>query len=199
MSFYELIKSRRSIRQFQPKPVPEDILKKCADAARLAPSAANLQPLEYILVNDPAQCERIFPLLRWAAYIQPKGNPKPGQHPTAYLIILINESLGNDWKFHDVGAAVENFILAAWSQGIGSCWLASVDRDKLRVLYKIPEDYKIDSVLALGYPAEEPVAEDRSETVRYWQDDTGRLHVPKRPLEKILHLNLFNTRKNNAS
>ena len=191
MDLLELIHSRRSIRQFQLKPIAENVLIECVDAARCAPSAANLQPLEYILVTDGDQCERMFPLLRWAAYINPKGDPKPGQHPTAYLILLINESIGEKWKYHDVGAAAENFMLAAVSFGVGSCWLASVDREAIRSIFSIPENYSIDSVIALGYPAEEPVREDTDATVRYWQDSDERLHVPKRPLKRILHINSF--------
>ena len=191
MDVVELIKSRRSIRQFKQKEIPQDILINCVDAARIAPSAANLQPLEYILVTDKEQVDYLFPLLRWAAYINPKGDPKPGQHPTAYLIVLLNENHGEKWKFHDVGAAVENFMLAALSYGLGSCWLASVDRDLIRSFYRIPEEYTIDSVIALGYPAEEPLLETSDETVQYWQDSDDRLHVPKRSIGKILRINSF--------
>ncbi|MBU1635982.1 nitroreductase family protein [bacterium] len=191
MDVVELIKSRRSIRQFKQKEIPQDILINCVDAARIAPSAANLQPLEYILVTDKEQVDYLFPLLRWAAYINPKGDPKPGQHPTAYLIVLLNENHGEKWKFHDVGAAVENFMLAALSYGLGSCWLASVDRNLIRSFYRIPEEYTIDSVIALGYPAEEPLLETSDETVQYWQDSDDRLHVPKRSIGKILRINSF--------
>ena len=191
MDLVELIKSRRSIRQFKQKEIPQDVLINCVDAARVAPSAANLQPLEYILVTDKKQCDFIFPLLRWAAYIHPKGDPKPGQHPTAYLIVLLNENHGKKWRFHDLGAAVENFILATLSYGIGSCWLASVDRDSIRSFYKIPEEYSIDSVIALGYQAEEPVLEISDKSVQYWHDSDDRLHVPKRSIENILRINSF--------
>ncbi|MBN2601656.1 MAG: nitroreductase family protein [Candidatus Marinimicrobia bacterium] len=197
MDLVELIKSRRSIRQFKQKEIAQDILINCVDAARTAPSAANLQPLEYILVTDNEQVNYLFSLVRWAAYINPKGNPKPGQHPTAYLIILLNKDYGKKWKFHDLGAAVENFMLAALSYGIGTCWLASVDRDPIRSYYKIPKKYLIDSVVALGYPAEEPLLETSDETVRYWQDGEDRLHVPKRSIDSILRINSFKKNKRN--
>ena len=191
MSLIELIKSRRSIRQFEQASIPLEILVNCVEAARVAPSAANLQPIEYMLVTDKERVDYVFPLLRWAAYINPKGDPKPGQRPTAYLIVLLNEKYTKKWKFHDVGAAVENFMLAALSHGIGSCWLASVDRDSLRLRYKIPEDYTIDSVVALGYPAEDPLLETSDETVKYRLDSDNRLHVPKRSMETILHVSSF--------
>ncbi len=191
MELIDLIKSRRTIRQFQQKPIPDEILMDCVDAAHVAPSAMNMQALEFVLVTDPAQVEKIFPCLHWAGYIQPKGDPKPGQHPVAYLIILINEAIRIKWTNHDVGAAVENFLLAALSYKIGSCWLASVDRKTIQQLYKISESYSIDSVIALGYPAESPIMEINDDTVKYWQDRESTLHVPKRSLATILHINSF--------
>ncbi len=67
--FLELIKKRRTIRQFKPEEIPDRVLLKLAEAGRLAPSAANLQPLEFVLVKDPEVRRKIFPCLRWAAYI----------------------------------------------------------------------------------------------------------------------------------
>jgi nitroreductase len=95
---------------------------------------------------------------------------------------------GYEW---DVGAAVENMILTAWEEGIGSCWLLSVERDKVREMLKIPMSHKIDSVLALGYPDEKPVVEDIEGSLKYWKDTEECLHVPKRRLEDIIHLNIF--------
>ena len=82
-------------------------------------------------------------------------------------------------------------ILAALEKGIGSCWLLSVDREKLREILNIPENYKIDSVLALGYPDENPVIEDMKDSIKYWKDQAGQLHVPKRKLEDVIHFNKF--------
>ena len=191
MSLYELILSRRSIRQFKPKPVSRDILVKLVNAARLAPSGANLQPLEFVVIDDEAVKKRFFPCLRWAAYIAPEGNPKPGQEPTAYIVILANLQVSEKGYERDVGAAVENMILTACEEGVGSCWIASADLDKIQELLKIPRDCRVDSVLALGYPNEEPVIEEMKESVKYWKDAGNRLHVPKRALDDIIHYNQF--------
>ncbi|MCX7973649.1 MAG: nitroreductase family protein, partial [Candidatus Aminicenantes bacterium] len=78
MTTYELIINRRTIRQFKPEPLSRDLLVKIVNAGRLAPSAANKQPLEFLVVDEPQLCHRLFPHLNWAAYISPKGNPKPG-------------------------------------------------------------------------------------------------------------------------
>jgi len=191
MNFYELILSRRSIRQFKSKPISKDILEKLVNAARLAPSAANRQPLEFIVVDEEEMGRKIFSCLKWAAYIAPQGDPRPGHEPVAYIVILVNTGIKERGYEYDAGAAIENIILAAWEQGVGSCWLLSVERDKIQDILKIPMTYKIDSVIALGYPDEEPIAEIMEDSVKYWKDSTGRLHVPKRKLEDIIHFNRF--------
>jgi len=191
MNFYKLLLSRRSIRQFKPRPIQKEILKKLVNAARLAPSAANLQPLEFIVIDEAETRRKIFSCLRWAAYIKPQGDPKPGHEPMAYIFTLINTEIKDKGYEYDAGAAIENMILAAWGQGIGSCWLLSIERKKIQEILKIPMSHRIDSVLALGYPDEEPVAEIKEDSVKYWKDSTGRLHVPKRKLEDIIHFNKF--------
>lgn len=191
MSLYDLIISRRSIRQFKQEPVSRDILQKLINASRLAPSAANRQPLEFVVVDEEKIRKEVFTCLKWAAYIAPEGNPKPGHEPVAYIVVLVNSEIrekGFEW---DVGAAIENMILAALEKGIGSCWLLSVDREKLREILNIPENHKIDSVLALGYPDENPVIEDMKDSIKYWKDQAEQLHVPKRKLEDVIHFNKF--------
>lgn len=189
--FWELISKRRTIRQFQPESIPENVLIKLVDLGHLAPSAANLQPLEFIVISDPEVRKEVFPCLRWAAYISPAGNPAPGHEPTAYIIILVNTEIREKGYEYDVGAAAENIILGALTQGIGSCWLISFDRERLREILSIPEKYRLDSVIALGYPAEEPVVEEFQGSVKYWKDEAGVLHVPKRKLEEVIHFNRY--------
>jgi nitroreductase len=188
---HDIIVSRRTIRQFRPDPVPRETLEALVDAARLAPSAANLQPLEFIIVDDRRVRADVFPSLKWAAYIAPEGDPKPGQEPAAYIVTLVNTKVREKMFEYDVGAAEENMIISALAEGIGSCWLLSIDRDRLKAVLGVPEGYRIDCVLALGYPAEEPVAEELKDSQKYWKDGEGRLHVPKRTLAGVLHRNRF--------
>jgi nitroreductase len=191
MSLYELILSRRSIRQFKLEPVSKETLEKLVNAARLAPSASNLQPLEFIVVDEDELRKKLFPCLKWAGYIAPQGNPKQGHEPVAYIVILVNLQVrGKEYEW-DVGAAVENIILTAWEEGIGSCWLLSVERKKIKEMLKVPINYKIDSVIALGYPDEKPVVEVMDGSLKYWKDKQECLHVPKRKLEDIVHFNIF--------
>lgn len=186
-----LFRNRRSVRRFLDRRPSRELLVSLVDAARLAPSAANRQPLEFLLVDDPKTCALLFPLLRWAAYISPRGDPPPGQEPTAYILTLVNAGIRDKGYEYDVGAAMTTMALAAWSEGLASCWLISVDREGARRLLAVPETHLIDSVLALGYPAETPATVDLTDSVRYWKDDEDRLHVPKRKLESVLHVNRF--------
>lgn len=191
MSLYDLIISRRSIRQFRPEPISRDILQNIVNAGRLAPSAANRQPLEFIVVDEKDKREQIFPCLKWAGYIAPEGNPKPGMEPQAYVVVLVNTDIrekGYEW---DSGAAIENMILAAWEKGIGSCWIVSMEKERVKDLLCVPDSHKVDSVVALGYPAETPVIEDMEDSIKYWKDEQGCLHVPKRKLEDVIRFNEF--------
>jgi nitroreductase len=183
--------SRRSIRQYQSRPIERDILGRLVDAGRLAPSAANLQPLEFIVVDEPEVREKIFPALKWAAYIHPQGDPQPGQEPQAYIIVLVNTKIREKMFEYDVGAAVEAMAVSAWSEGIGSCWLISIDRDKVQTALGVPLHYRLDSVLSLGYPAETSTAEEMKDSVRYWKDPDGSFHVPKRKHRDVCHFNAF--------
>ncbi|UCE22476.1 MAG: nitroreductase family protein [Candidatus Aminicenantes bacterium] len=191
MSSYELMLSRRSIRQFKPDPISRDILEKLVNSARLAPSGANLQPLEFVVIDDEGLRRKLFACLRWAAYIAPEGNPKPGCEPVAYVVILVNVDVRKNGYERDVGAAVENMILAAWEERIGSCWIGNADLNRIQKMLKIPGNYKVDCVLALGYPDEDPIIEEMKDSVKYWKDSKGRLHVPKRRLDDVLHFNGF--------
>ncbi|MFQ6082675.1 MAG: nitroreductase family protein [Candidatus Aminicenantia bacterium] len=190
-SFYDLIIARRSIRQFKSKPVQQELLVKIVNAGRLAPSAANLQPLEYIIVFNSKLNKKIFDCLNWANYLGDEGKPKPGYEPAAYIIGLINLSIKEKGYEYDVGASFENMILTALEEGVGSCWIRSINRKKLSQILEIPSNYIIDSVLALGYPDEEPIVEEVKHSIKYWKDQEDRLHVPKRRLIDIIHYNKF--------
>jgi nitroreductase len=191
MTIHDLIVSRRTIRQFQPRPVEPAVLERLVDVGRLAPSAANMQPLEFYVVDDPALRAKVFPCLIWAAYIQPAGNPQAGQEPAAYVFVLINTKIKEKMVEYDVGAAVENICLSALGEGIGSCWLISIDRPKLAEVLGIPDEYRIDSAIALGFPAETSTAEEFKDSPRYWKDDAGGFHVPKRKRADVMHVNKF--------
>jgi len=189
MQMMDIIKGRRTIRKYQQKKIDRAILEDLVDGARLAPSASNRQPLEYLVVDDPGMLDKVFETLSWAGYIRPEGNPKEGEKPVAYIIVLINKELGVSNPHKDCGAAIQNILLGAYSYGIGTCWIGSVNRKQLRENLSIPDKYEIDDVVALGYPAEESVWEEEKGSIKYYKDENKVLHVPKRKLDSILHFN----------
>ena len=143
MDFLEFIKSRRTIRKFKDEPLTAEQLKRYIDAARVAPSAANIQPLKYIAVASPDMSEKIFPLVKWAGYLAGEYNPKDGEHPTAYIAVCADTSIRQSGYDVDMGAAVENMILAALADGVGACWMGSIDHEKISELLEIPDNLKL--------------------------------------------------------
>jgi nitroreductase len=189
MDIQETIMSRRTIRKYQQKPISREVLEQLVASARMAPSASNMQPLAYLVIDDPAMLKTVFGLVRWAGYIAPLGNPQDGEKPVAYVVVLADTNIRKSGYEHDAGAAIENISLLAWSQNIGSCWIGSVDRQALRELYQIPDRYEIDSIIALGYSAEMSVAEDAADSIKYYKDEKQVLHVPKRKMSDICFFN----------
>jgi len=191
MDTYQTVVSRRTIRLFEQRPIPADLMERIVDAARLAPSAGNQQVLELIVVQEPANCARLFEHLQWGGHVRPKRNPPEGKRPTAYVIVLIRGAESGISGVPDAAAAVENMILTAWNEGVGSCWIGSVDREEVARLFDVPSGYRIFDVVALGYPGERPVVEVLTDSHKYWLDENDVLHVPKRPLKDIVHHEKF--------
>lgn len=188
---YEKMLERRSIRRFQQKPVPEDLLDKYVNAARLAPTARNLQPLEFIIVFEPEINAQVFETITWGGFA-PDGKIEDGSRATAYIVILVNKQIRDKGYDQDVGLAAGNAILAAQESGLGSVCLRAVDWNELRNVLSIPETHEPVLIIALGYPNEKAVAEDtESDKMDYYKDETGTLHVPKRKLERVIHRNKF--------
>ena len=168
--------------------VPKEVLSKCVDAARLSPSGANRQPLKYVIVDDQDLLGEVFNTLSWAGYL-PDYGPRLDEMPRAYIVILLDKNIRQD-AGHDAGIAAMSISLVAYDAGLGSCILGAVDRGKLRMILRIPDDLDIVLVVALGYPAEQPVVDEiRNDDIKYWLDQTGVLHIPKRALRDIIQWN----------
>ena len=150
MNVYEVINNRRTIRRFKQQAIDSKILERMVEAGRLAPSGANCQPVEFILVTESDLCKQVFDTTAWAGRVTPRRTPQPGQQPTAWIVVLLNSKRGPVAATHDAAAGIENMILVAVEEGIGSCWIGSVKREELAKILNIPEHCKIDSVLALG-------------------------------------------------
>jgi len=190
MDIYETIIKRRTIRKFRQEEIDKNILEKLVNAARLAPSAANLQPLEYLVITEDSLKQQIFPSLSWAGYLKPHGTPKKGEEPAAYIVILVNKKI-NPRPDIDIGAGAQNINLAAEEEGVGCCWIGAFKKKTVSRILNISQDYSIGLIIALGYPAEIAVFEDIDKdcSIKYYRDSYGTHHVPKRKLGDILHWN----------
>ncbi|MDM8555796.1 nitroreductase family protein [Desulfococcaceae bacterium HSG7] len=184
----DLIRRNRSYRRFyQNHPVSGDTLEELVNLARLSPSAANLQPLKYILAADSKINAQIFECLAWAAYLKDWPGPQEGERPSAYIVILADTTISKTVDC-DHGIACQSILLGAREIGLGGCIIASINREKLRDVLKIDAKYKIMLVIALGKPREEVVIEAASpdDSIKYWRDDKNVHHVPKKNLNDII-------------
>ena len=188
MNIRELVRSNRSCRRFEEHHrVDISTLRELVDLARCSASAANRQPLRYILSADPDTNAGIFSCLGWAAYLKDWPGPSPGERPAAYIVILGDrETTNNYWCDH--GIAAQSMLLGARAQGLAGCMFGAINANKLRGLCDIPPRYDILLVLAIGKPVEHAVLEtvDDSGNIRYWRDADGIHHVPKRTLEELI-------------
>lgn len=183
-----LIRKNRSCRRFyQTHSVELDILRELVNLARLSASAANLQPLKYILCCKPDKNADIFPCLAWAAYLKNWPGPIEGERPSAYIIILGDFSISKNF-YCDHGIASQSILLGAREKGLAGCMIAAIDHKKLRKILNISSQFEILLVLAIGKPKEQVVIEEvRTDgNIKYWRDDSGIHYVPKRNLNDII-------------
>jgi len=176
-----VIKNRSYRRFYQDVTIELETLRELVDLARLSPSAANRQALNYILSNDPKRNALIYPNIRM------DGNPPEGERPSAYIIILEDTTIKLALEC-DYGIAAQTIHLGAVEKGLGGCMIGNINRDGLREALEIPPQYKILLILALGKPKERMVIETVGQdgaTQQWWDNDRVR-HVPKRSLDDII-------------
>lgn len=186
--FREVVLCNRSYRRFdETVALDEATLRELVDLARLSPSAANLQPLKYVLVTSAEGREQVFPCLKWAAALRDWEGPAEGERPSAYIVVLGDTEAAKNFAY-DQGIAAQTIMLGAVSRGLGGCIIASITRGRLAEVLGLDERFEILLVLALGKPVEqvklEPVGEDGSLT--YWRDEDRVHHVPKRDLSELV-------------
>ncbi len=144
MDVFEAIKARKSIRAYSPKPVPKELLLKIAEAAQLAPSAANIQPWHFIFVTDKDKRKKLSEG-RFAGFL--------AESPVV-VVGCGDQKISPRWYMVDVTIALEHVVLTAASEGLCTCWVGSFKEDKVKQLLKIPENYRVIALLAMGYPQE---------------------------------------------
>lgn len=161
MSLLDVIFRRRSIRRYESKPVPDDVLKNILEAGRLAPSGDNAQPWHFIVVAD-SEIKRELSKGMWRRFIK----------DSCFTIVGCGEKY-DKWSTVDVAIALENMVLAAEAQNVGSCWIGAFEEEEVKELLSIPDNLKVVALVSFGYPAEKPSPRN------------------KKNLESIVHYNRF--------
>lgn len=186
----ELLKTRRTYRRFdQTKKIPDDAVNDIVRAQQYASCGNNRQPLRYIVVRDEKLVDEIFGITRWAASLPPEqGQPKDGEHPVMFVVVLEDNKLKNAITGTDAGLAISNMTLAAWNHGIGSCIIANVKKDALKELLSIGEEYTVNCVVAFGYPTHKStiVEVGNDEKLSYHLDDNRDYVVPRKKIEDVV-------------
>jgi len=166
----EAIRTRRSVRKYAPDPVPDELLRQVLEAARWAPSWANTQCWEVVVVRDPERKKALSELL------VPERNPAKNAVATAPVVLAVCGRKGvsgfykgqpvtekGDWLMFDVALAVQNICLAAHALGLGTVIVGALDHAKASELLGLPEDMELVVLIPLGKPAHEPKAPPRKE------------------------------------
>jgi nitroreductase len=183
----ELVAKSRSFRRFQEdKPLGREMLLALADLARLTPSGGNKQPLKYVLSWTPEKNALIFGCLTWAAYLTGWPGPAEGERPAGYILILGDDEIAATIPC-DHGIAAQTIMLGAAERGVAGCIMGAIDRERLKRELAIPPRYQALLAVALGYGRETVVIEEmKGGDYKYWHDEQGVHHVPKRRLSDII-------------
>ena len=185
--FKELVKKNRSYRKFYGDYIIDSqILLDLIELTRITPSAANRQPLKYILSNSEDRNAKIFKTLAWAGYLKDWQGPEPGERPSAYILVLGDTEVAKDFSV-DPGIVMQTILLGAVEKDLGGCMFGSIKRSKLAEYLEISERYQILYVIALGKPNEKVVIDDiKDDNIKYWRDENLTHHVPKRPVDDLI-------------
>jgi len=164
MSQIDFILNRRSIRKYEKTPLPDKILDQILKTGQNAPSAANKQPIQFIILKDQEIKKKLS--TTFSRFIKDAPVVIAGCANTKAL-------LTGKWAVIDATIAMQNMVIAAWTLGVGSCWIGSFNEKKVKEQLKIPEKWKVVALITLGYPAEQP--KERK----------------KKPIKKMFSLNRF--------
>ena len=163
MNFLDLVQRRQSARKYVPgRRIPREVLDRCLEAARLAPSACNSQPWSFVVVDDPDQ---VRALAQAACGHAPYGMNQFAADASA-LVAVVTEKMklaarlgahfrGVQYSLVDLGIACEHLVLQAAEDGVASCWLGWFDETAVKKFLGIPRGKKVDLLLCLGYAADE--------------------------------------------
>jgi nitroreductase len=154
MDLYEVVRTRRSVRAYRPDPIPQEVLNRVLEAARIAPSGSNRQPTRLILVRDDKIKQELVPMCHDQAFIA-----------TAPVVVVAcgrdikhnrGEWMGRYAVLVDAAIAVDHLTLAARAEGLGTCWIGSFKNAALKQYFKLPQDVDVVALTPLGYPKGDP-------------------------------------------
>ena len=159
------MKSRRSIRIYQDKPIPQDLLLQILEAGRWAPSGANLQPWHFIVVTDPETRKRIGEVARFFFIKSSHVEKAP------VVLVLAFDTLKGKYGRYDVTLAGGNMMTMATSLSLGTCWIGAFDEPKVKEILEIPEKIEVIGLITMGYPDEKAEAPPRVELEKivHWE------------------------------
>jgi nitroreductase len=169
--FQQLVKSRRSIRRFLDKPVEREKILACLEAARLAPSAENVQPWRFLVIDDPELKAEFSKEAFSGIYFISKFAAKA---PVLILILARLDILANrigrmiqgtQFYLLDIGIAGEHIVLQAEELGLGTCWMGWFNLQRTRKFFRIPRKYKIVALMPMGYCDQKPSSEREKKTL----------------------------------
>ncbi|MCR5429269.1 MAG: nitroreductase family protein [Lachnospiraceae bacterium] len=187
----DLVRKNRSYRGYDDsRKITEDELKNLVDTARVAGSAANLQPLKYRLVCSEAEVAKINGITRWGKMLKDIELPHKGKFPTAYIVICVDTDIAKvpENANTDIGIAAQTILLAAVEQGLGGCMIGNYEKAQAAEALALPERFVPQLIVAIGKPDEKVVLTDAGEdgSVKYYRDANDVHYVPKRKLEDII-------------
>lgn len=153
MDFYEVIRTRRSIRSYKSEPVPEEVLNRVLEAARIAPSGDNRQPWRFIVVKNEGLKRRLVPACGNQSFI--------AEAPVVVVACGRNihydrgSYMGDFSMLVDVSIAFTHLVLAARAEGLGTCWIGYFNNEEVKRVLGVPEGVDVVAVTPLGYPKDE--------------------------------------------
>jgi len=159
MEVFEAIRTMLAVRRYLDRPVPETIVQRIVEAGRLTGSAMNLQPWQFIVVQDRDKLRRLGALARSGPYVT--GAP--------LAIVVAVDRTG--YAVSDASRAIDSMMLTAWSEGVGSNWVGFGGLEKVNALLGIPSELDVLAILPFGYPA----------------DRIGRGKKKRKPLRAVAH------------
>jgi len=157
MDFYEVVRTRRSIRSFKPEAIPDEVLRRVLEAVRIAPSGSNRQPWKFIVVKDEALKKQLVQACQNQRFIA----------DAPIIVVACGNSIrwnrggymGEMSMLVDVSIAFTHLILAARAEGLGTCWIGAFSNDEAKKVLDVPEDVNVVALTPLGYPKEEAFTE----------------------------------------